>query len=132
MSKMWKGPCDALKATYADPLAARFHRRASEQQISYTLSADGRAAQVARIEQRRSGWHTVSIGVASGDDAMNTIVNVALEFTAHDHELFALIAEHIAHRTDDVIATLRDLNKRLPIVLEDLDRELTSLAFRYE
>jgi hypothetical protein len=126
MSMMWKGPSRALKATFANPIAVRLHRRAGEQHIAYDLDYEGRSAQVYRLTRHVTGiWVRSSAGTVTGGDPMNTIINVSLALTKHDAELFALIAQHITERTDEITADLR----RLDSVLEEVEDTL-SLAVR--
>lgn len=111
MSKMWKGPCDALRATYSDPLASRLHRRAGEQLIAYDINHAGTLATVYRVEKRGGEWYRIDLGSVQGADPMNTYINVALAYTSHDQELFALIAEQICRRADEVTSIARLLAK---------------------
>lgn len=131
MSKMWKGDCEELKATYADPIATRLHRRAGEQLIAYRVDHSGRRAEVYRMEKRGDQWYFIDLGVVEGGDPMNTFINAALAYTKHDHELFSLIARHIERRTDDVLSTLRDIGNKLGGVCDDLGDCVESLARRY-
>jgi hypothetical protein len=131
MSKMWKGECDELRATYANPIATRLHRRAGEQLIAYRTDHSGRRAEVYRMEKRGDQWYFVDLGVVEGGDPMNTFINASLAYTEHDHELFSLIARHLGARTDEVLTILHDCGKKLDSALADLGDSIASLAQRY-
>jgi hypothetical protein len=109
-------------------LAARFHRRAGEQLIAYDVDNSGTLATVYRLEKRNGEWFRVDLGAVRGSDPMNTVINVALGYTKHDHELFGLIATQIERRTDEVTSSLRYLNNKLPVALEDIEIAHASLA----
>jgi hypothetical protein len=130
MAKMWKGPCEALKASYSCPIAVRLARRAGEQHIAYDTDHSGTRATVWRMERRSGEWCRVDLGTAEGADPMNTYINVALEFTRHDQELFSLIAAQIDKRAEEVISVLRDLVKRADAATDDLREIVGSLASR--
>jgi hypothetical protein len=131
MSKTWEGPSEALKATASCSIASRLHRRAGEQLIAYDTDSQGTLATVYRLEKRAGEWFRHDLGIVKGGDPMNTIINVALAHTRHDHELFSLIARHIERRTEDVIAALRYCSKKLDSTLTDLGDSVESLARRY-
>jgi len=128
MSKFWRGPTEALKATYADSIASRLHRRAGEQRIAYETDHTGRTAKVWRVEKRGEQWYQIDLGTVRGDDPMNTFINVALAYTDHDPELFSLIGRQLERRTDEILSSLSDLDKRLPVALEDIEIAHASLA----
>jgi hypothetical protein len=131
MSKMWKGPCAELLATYANPIATRLHRRAGEQLISYDTNHAGTIANVYRLEKRGDQWFRIDLGTVEGGDPMNTFINASLAYTEHDHELFSLIARHLGARTDEVLTILHDCGKKLDSALADLGDSIASLAQRY-
>lgn len=127
MTRMWKGPCEAVKAALADPIAIRLHRRAGEQMVFCKVADDGRSALVFRLQR---GFQSI-LGIAQGRDPLDTIVNVALEFTEHDPELFGLIAALIERRTDEVTSDLAVLSKKLGHAIDDFTEAYQSLAQRY-
>lgn len=131
MSKMWKGPCEALTATYSCSIASRLHRRAGEQLIAYDTNHAGTLANVYRLEKRGDQWFRIDLGTVEGCDPMNTFINASLAYTEHDQELFSLIARDIERRTDDVLGTLHEISKKLGIVIEDIGDCVASLAPRY-
>lgn len=131
MSKMWRGPCEAVKASYMNPIATRLHRRAGEQSIFYDISHDGRSSKAWRLEKRGDTWHEIPLGAVEGGDPLNTYINASLEFTKHDAELYSLIARDLAARTDDLVSRFADAGKRLSNACDDLAGMISRLAPRY-
>lgn len=120
MSKMWKGPCEALTATYSCSIASRLHRRAGEQLIAYDTNHAGTLANVYRLEKRGDQWFRIDLGAVEGADPMNTFINAALAYTRHDQELFSLISRQIERRMESLIATLRYLDRTVDEVADTL------------
>lgn len=118
MPKMWKGPCAELKADYDDLLARRLHRRASRLLIAYYASHDGRSAEVHRIEKRAGEWYMVPLGTAYGDDVPNLWLNIHLQYTPFDAELFEIGSAMILRRSEDIVLDCRHLTAKLEAVAE--------------
>ncbi len=130
---MWKGPSAALRATYADPVASRLHRRAGEQGIAYnTLDHEGLSVEVFRMIRRDDGTYFCPVlGQAHGGDPMNTFINAALQYTEHDAELFALIARDIERRENEIHTIWRGLSKKLEVMADTISDSLVSLRCRH-
>ncbi len=124
MSKMWRGPSDSLKAAYSDPLATAMTRRCGRLGIFFNIQHDGRKAEVFTLR----GDYKVPAGEMQGGDPLNVILNVALQHTPFDADLRSQAEALLARRTDEVIDAISDLNRRLPVALEDIAIAHASLA----
>jgi hypothetical protein len=128
---MWRGPCDAAKACYADPLAIRLVRRAAENNIGFVLAHDGRSAEVYRLERRQGNYVRIALDPVEGGDPLNVIANFALQYTPHDPDLFDALYALVLRRLDEVTSEVTSVVKRLGAALDALDESATILALRY-
>lgn len=107
MSVMWKGPSEALIAARNDPIAKQLHRRASKYNISYGVPCDGGKATVYSLRKIGDNYASVFLGEVAGSDPLNVFINVALEHTPHDAELFQLMTALLERRQDDLVESIR-------------------------
>lgn len=102
MARMWKGPCESLKAAGADPLWAAIHRRAGRLNIACNVESDGRSATFFRVEKIRGEWYSFDLGRVQGGDPYFTVLAGYRQFTPLDAELIAQNCAYIARQAEEI------------------------------
>jgi len=87
MTRMWRGPCDALKATSSEPLWAAIHRRGGRLNVACHVEHDGRSASFFRVEKIRGEWYQFDLGRVHGGDPYSTVLEGFRRYTPLDAEL---------------------------------------------
>lgn len=103
MTRMWRGPCDALKAASSDPLWAAIHRRGGRLGVFCNVTHDGKLASFFSVEKIRGEYYQRDIGQARSDgDPYFAVLAGFRQFTPLDPELIALNASYIGRLADEI------------------------------
>ena len=98
MAKMWKGPCEALRAAHADPLWAAIHRRAGRQGVFMDIDLEATIGTFFTIE---NGYKRV-VGQVRGSDPMLIALHGYHRFTDSDSELFEQHHTYLLRLADEI------------------------------
>lgn len=103
MTRMWRGPCEALRAAYSDPLWGAIHRRGGRLHIACTVTDDGRFADFYRIEKINGEWYRFDLGRVKGGDPYFTVLAGYRRFTPLDAELIEQNHAYIERQAESIV-----------------------------
>jgi hypothetical protein len=103
MTRMWRGPCEALKATNADALWAAIHRRGGRLNIACNVAHDGRSANFFRVEKIRGEWFQFDLGRVEGGDPYSTVLAGYRRYTPLDAELLTQNHSYLERMAEDIV-----------------------------
>ena len=102
MTRMWRGPCESLRAAQSDPLWAAIHRRGGRHQVSCNIAFDGRSADFYRVEKIKGDWYQFDLGRVEGGDPFFTVLAGYRRFTPFDAELREQSFSYIERVADEI------------------------------
>lgn len=113
MTRMWRGPCEALRQASSDPLWAAIHRRGGRLSVACTVAHDGRSADFYRVEKIKGEWYRFDLGRVEGGDPYFTVLAGYREFTPFDPELFEQNHAYLERVAEDVVLDGRLIASKL-------------------
>lgn len=125
MTRIWSGPCEALKKAQADPLWAAMHRRNGRLGVACTIEPDGRSGDFYEVVKRRGEWYRHDLGRVSGENPFIVTLNGSHRFTPFDAELRDMHYTYLDRLAGDVEEGLHDLVKAADGAADDLAEVLT-------
>src|SRR5690349_8576469 len=103
MTRMWRGPCAALKKAESDALWTAIHRRAGRMGIACSVEHDGRSADFYRIDKIRGDFYRTDLGRVSGADPYSTVLAGYRRFTPLDAELLSQSHQYVERLAEDIV-----------------------------
>lgn len=102
MTRMWRGPCEGLKAAENDPLWVAIHRRGGRHLVSCNVALDGRSADFFRLEKIGGAWHRRDLGSVGGRDPFSTALAGYRRFTPFDADLVRQNHAYIERMAEEI------------------------------
>jgi hypothetical protein len=118
MARMWRGPCEALRAAHADPLWAAIHRRGGRHFVACNVAPDGRSADFYRLEKVKGEWYSFDLGRVQGGDPHFTVLAGYRRFTPLDAELIQLNAAYLDRVAGDIVLDGRAVVSKLMFAVD--------------
>jgi hypothetical protein len=103
VTRMWRGPCEALKSAEADPLWAKLHRRNGRLGVFCNVDQAGRQASFFSISKHRGEFYQHDLGDVTGADPMLTVLRGAHKFTPLDGDLIQLHHAYLERLAEDIV-----------------------------
>jgi hypothetical protein len=104
---MWRGPSQAVKESYSDPITTRLARLCSRAGVHYNMADDGRSAEVFQLRRASDTWARVVIGRVEGTEPAHVALGVARQFTPINADLLALATAWLEREIERVAFVAR-------------------------
>lgn len=115
MIRMWRGPCEAIRATESDPLWAAIQRRNGRLGVFCNVDNDARVAEFYTIEERRGGLYQIDLGRVEGNHGDPYLLCLwgSHDFTDLDPELIQLHHQYLGRLAENIVLDGRMLVSKL-------------------
>lgn len=107
MSKMWRGPSQAVRDSASDPLSRGIVRRIARYGVFITFSDDGKSAEIYQLRQRGGDWVKHPLDPINGFDPVDTALRIAFEHTPFDGEFIAQRTEYLIRKSESLAQLVR-------------------------